>query len=145
MVACSWIRTNQQFIDTVTRKTTKLKNVKTVKHWQLLSDTFEPCTEYVLCKKKLCQETLLSIKAYCSMICGFLSPQHGASSGCGGRIGLQIRSVAASVLNKLSRRTDRGWYSRFVSGEVLTSSHRVNLWGNEVFRKASDSDLFGWW
>jgi hypothetical protein len=91
----------------------KLKKGKVVKHWQLLRDSIEPCSEYVVCKTKLCEESLLRIKAYCSMICGFLSPQHGASSCCGGRIGHQIRRVAASVLKKLSRGTDRGWYFKF--------------------------------
>jgi hypothetical protein len=91
----------------------------------------------------VCEETLLRVKAYCSMIFGSLSLERGASSDCGRYIGLQIRIVVVSVLNKLSRRTDRGWYSRFGSGEVLTTTYRVNLRGNEVFRKASDSDLPG--
>jgi len=94
-----------------------------------------------VCKNKTSVKKLLRIKAYCSVICGFLSSQHGASSGCGGRIGLQIRSVAASVLYKLSQRADRGWYSRFGSGEELATSHRVKLRCNEVFCKVSDSDL----
>jgi len=67
----------------------------------------------MLCAKQkiLCEEKLRK-KAYCSVIIGFLSSQHGASSACGEMIGLQNRSVAASVQYKLSQRADRGWYYR---------------------------------
>jgi hypothetical protein len=40
-----------------------------------------------------------------------LSPQHGASSGCGRRNGLQLWSVAANILNKQPRSNDKGWFS----------------------------------
>jgi hypothetical protein len=45
-----------------------------------------------------------------------LSPRGGrrASSGCGTRKGgLQIRRVAANILNKQSQTADKGWFSRF--------------------------------
>jgi hypothetical protein len=42
---------------------------------------------------------------------GPLSPQHGASSGCGWREVLRLRSVTANILNKQSRRADKGWSS----------------------------------
>ena len=41
----------------------------------------------------------------------FLSPQHGVSSGCGLRNGLQICRVAANILNKQLRTADKGWSS----------------------------------
>jgi hypothetical protein len=41
---------------------------------------------------------------------GPLTPQHGASSGCGWRNGLQIWTVTANTLNKQPRTTDKGWY-----------------------------------
>ena len=117
------------------------KKVKAVKHWQFLSNTIEPCIDYdVFKKKKRCEETLKDKSLLLSDMWVSVT-QHGAFSGCGGTIDVQIRSVAASVLHKLSRKTDRGWYSR--SGEVLTTSHRVNLRCNELFRKVSDSDLSG--
>jgi hypothetical protein len=40
-----------------------------------------------------------------------LSPQHGASSGCGWKEGLQIWRVAAYILNKQSRTADKEWSS----------------------------------
>jgi hypothetical protein len=43
---------------------------------------------------------------------GPLSPRHGASSGYGWREVLQLRRVAANILNKQSRTADKGWSSR---------------------------------
>jgi hypothetical protein len=38
-------------------------------------------------------------------------PQHGASSGCGWRNGLQLWRVAANILNKQPWRNDKRWSS----------------------------------
>jgi len=46
-----------------------------------------------------------------SQISGSLSPQHGASSGCGWRDGHQLRRIATNVLNKQSPTADTGWSS----------------------------------
>ena len=61
-----------------------------------------------------------------SVISGSLSPQQGASSGCGLGNGLRIWSVDANIFNKQSRTVDMGWSSSFGLGEVLTSTHRKN-------------------
>jgi hypothetical protein len=42
-----------------------------------------------------------------AMLGGSLSPQHGASSGCGWRNGLQLWRVAANILNKQLRTNDK--------------------------------------
>jgi hypothetical protein len=43
------------------------------------------------------------------MLGGSLSPQHGASSGCTWRNGLQLWKVAVNILNKQLRTNDKGW------------------------------------
>jgi hypothetical protein len=43
------------------------------------------------------------------MLRGSLSSQHGESSVCGWREGLQIWRVAANILNKLPRTAGKGW------------------------------------
>jgi hypothetical protein len=40
--------------------------------------------------------------------CVPLSPQHGASSGCGEREGLQQWRIAANMVNKQKRTNDKG-------------------------------------
>jgi hypothetical protein len=50
------------------------------------------------------------------IICGSLSPLHGASSGCGWRNGLQLWRLAANVLNKQPRTNDKGWSSSWMVG-----------------------------
>ena len=57
-----------------------------------------------------------------SVISGSLSPQHGASSGCGWRNCLQIWRVAANVLNNQSRTADKGWSSRLGVGRDVNIS-----------------------
>jgi hypothetical protein len=47
------------------------------------------------------------------------SPQHGVSSGCGWRDGLQLSRLAANILNKQSQRDNKGW----------PSSLGVRAWG----------------
>jgi hypothetical protein len=42
---------------------------------------------------------------------GSLSTQHGASSGCGWRNGLQLWRVAENILYKQSRIDNKGWSS----------------------------------
>jgi hypothetical protein len=37
--------------------------------------------------------------------------QHGASSGCGWRNGLQLWRLAMNILNKQPRTNDKGWLS----------------------------------
>jgi hypothetical protein len=56
------------------------------------------------------------------VLSGALSPRHGASSGCGWRNGLQLRRVAANILNKQSRTADKGWSSSLVVGRGANSS-----------------------
>jgi hypothetical protein len=51
----------------------------------------------------LLQIIIIIIHVGCS-----LSPQHGASSGCGWRNGLQLWRLAANILNKQSRTNDKG-------------------------------------
>jgi len=58
------------------------------------------------------------------VISGSLSPRHGSSSGCGWRNGLQIRRVAANILNKQSRTAERGGSPDRELGEVLTTPSR---------------------
>jgi hypothetical protein len=43
----------------------------------------------------ICNSRLLNL-----YVCGSLSPQHGASSGCGWRNGLRLWRVAVNILNK---------------------------------------------
>jgi hypothetical protein len=52
------------------------------------------------------------------MLGGTLSPQHGASSGCGLRNGLQLWRVAANILNKQPRKNDSGWSSSLRVGRT---------------------------
>jgi hypothetical protein len=76
----------------------------------------------------LCQPTcLLSVWRYYSLmwkslVSLSLSPQHGVSSGCGWRNGLQIWRVAASILNTQSRTADKGWSSSFGVGQCANNS-----------------------
>jgi len=56
---------------------------------------------------------------------GPLSPRHGASSGCGWREGLEIRRVAANILNKQSRTADKGGPPALGLGVGLTTPHRI--------------------
>jgi hypothetical protein len=42
---------------------------------------------------------------------GPLLLQHGMSSGCRWREGLQIQRIAANIFNKQSRTADKGWSS----------------------------------
>jgi hypothetical protein len=46
-----------------------------------------------------------------TMLGGSLSPQQGASSGCGWRNGLQLCRVAVNMLKKQPRTDDKGWSS----------------------------------
>jgi hypothetical protein len=57
-----------------------------------------------------------------SVISGSLSPQHGVSSGCGWRNGLQIWRVAANIRNKQSRTADKGWSSSLEVGRGTNNS-----------------------
>jgi hypothetical protein len=55
---------------------------------------------------------------------GFLSPRHGASSGCGKREVLRVRRVAANILNKRSRTVDKGWSSSLGVVRGADNPHR---------------------
>jgi hypothetical protein len=60
-------------------------------------------------------EIIYNVKLRAQQIC--------KSSGCGWREGLQIRRVAANVLNKQSRTADKGWpYSLGVGREAKNTS-----------------------
>jgi hypothetical protein len=56
-----------------------------------------------------------------SMLGESLSPQHGASSGCGWINGLQLWKVAANIFNKQLWTNDKGWFSSFGVGVGLTT------------------------
>jgi len=60
------------------------------------------------------------------MISGPLSPRHGASSGCGWRI-------AANILNKQSRKANKGSPLDWGLDERITVPHRktVTKWSRE--------------
>ena len=58
---------------------------------------------------------------------GSLSPRHGASSGCGWRNGLQIRRVAANILNKQSKTADKGWSTSFRFGRGVKNYSPLQL------------------
>jgi hypothetical protein len=51
-----------------------------------------------------------------------LSPQHGASNGCGWRNGLQLGRLAANILNKQPRTDNRGWSSSLGVGRGVSNS-----------------------
>jgi hypothetical protein len=57
-----------------------------------------------------------------AVLCGSLSPRHGASSGCGWRNGLQLWRVAANTLSKQSRTADKGWSSSLGVGRGANNS-----------------------
>jgi hypothetical protein len=59
-----------------------------------------------------------------TMLDGSLSPQHGASSGCGWRNGLQLWRVAANILNKQLRKTTRRGPLAWGLVVGLTTLHR---------------------
>jgi hypothetical protein len=80
---------------------------------------------------KLIHSTL-QIQIYCCKAndpcsVGPLSPQHGASSGCGWREVLQVRRVAANILNKQSLTADKGWSSSLGVGRGADNPHRKNF------------------
>jgi hypothetical protein len=56
-----------------------------------------------------------------------LSAQHGVSSGCGWRDGLQQWRVAANILNKEQRTNDKGWFSIQTVVRVLITFHRKKI------------------
>jgi len=51
-----------------------------------------------------------------------LSPWHGMSSGCRWRNGIQIRRVAANILNNQSWTADKGWCSSLEVGRGADNS-----------------------
>jgi hypothetical protein len=57
---------------------------------------------------------------------GSLSPQHGASSGCGWWNGLQLWRLAANIFNKQPRTDNKGWSSSLGLGVGLTTLHHKN-------------------
>jgi hypothetical protein len=61
-----------------------------------------------------------------AMLGGSLSPQHGASSGCGWRNDLQLWRLAANILNKQPRTNNKGWSSSLGVG-LTTLHHKNNL------------------
>jgi hypothetical protein len=79
--------------------------------------------------------TKLKVKAYlessetrwtqqfvsCPMLGGSLSPQHGASSGCGWKNSLQIWRLTANILNKQSRTDNKGWPSSLGVGRGVNN------------------------
>ena len=70
------------------------------------------------------------------MISGSLLPRHGASSGCGWRIGLQKGrggEVAANILNKHCGQPTRGGGPALGLGVVLITPHRKNVSCYEMF------------
>jgi hypothetical protein len=72
---------------------------------------------------------------------GPLSPCHGASSGSGWREGLQIRRVAAHILNKQSRTANKGWSSSLGIGRGA-NSHRHIFFVTKCFRAPLRNPIF---
>jgi hypothetical protein len=61
------------------------------------------------------------------MLGGSLSPQHGASSGCGWRNGLQLWRVSANILNKKLQTNNKRWSSSWgVEREADNTSPKEN-------------------
>jgi hypothetical protein len=54
--------------------------------------------------------------------------------------GLQIRRIAATVLNKQSRTADKGWSSSLGVGRWATTPHLKKVISYEMFQSASDLD-----
>jgi hypothetical protein len=79
------------------------------------------------CLQLCCTAMCWSRHRHFFQMCCFLSPQHGASSGCGWMNGLQIWRVTANILKKPSPTADRGWSFSLGLDEVLTTSRRKNL------------------
>jgi hypothetical protein len=81
--------------------------------------------------------TTCEIFAYCracSMLGGSLSPQHGASSGCGWRNGLQLYCLGSRD------RTTRGGPPASGLGVGLTTRHRKKEISYEKLNRASNLD-----
>jgi hypothetical protein len=70
------------------------------------------------------------------MICGSLSPQHGASSVYGYRNGPQIWRVTGNILNTQSWTADKGWSYSLGTGRGATDSSLQTLQRYETFYKA---------
>ena len=62
------------------------------------------------------------VELHLPVISGSMSARHGASSGCGWRNGLEIRRVAANMLNKQLRTADKEWSSSLVVGRGANNS-----------------------
>jgi hypothetical protein len=60
------------------------------------------------------------------MLGGSLSPQHGTSSSCGWRNGLQLWRLASNILNKQPRTYNKGWSSSLGLGVGLIALHHEN-------------------
>ena len=85
--------------------------------------------------------TFCSMKKYCiSVISKFLSPRHGASSGCGWRNGLQIWRIAGNILISSLGQPARGGPPAWGLGEVVTTLYRRNL---SMLRNSHESLLSG--
>jgi hypothetical protein len=63
------------------------------------------------------------------MLGGSLSPQYGASSGCGWRNGLQLWRLAANIANKQSKTNDKKWSSSLGGGRGANDliPYKINL------------------
>jgi hypothetical protein len=64
---------------------------------------------------------LVNMYQYLPCLVGSLSPQHGVSSGCGWRNGLQQWRLAANILNKQSRTDNKGWPSSLGVGSGVNN------------------------
>jgi hypothetical protein len=71
------------------------------------------------------------------MLGGSLVTTASASSGCGWRESVQIRRIAANILNKQSRTADNGWSSRLGVGRGA-NNHLKNVTCYEMFQGASN-------
>jgi hypothetical protein len=56
------------------------------------------------------------------MLGGSLSPQHGASSGCGWKNGLLLLRVDVNILDKQPWTNDKGWFSSVGVGHGANNS-----------------------
>jgi hypothetical protein len=81
--------------------------------------------------------TIIKLGRANTVVCGSLSPQNCASSGCDWRNGIQIRTAAANILNNQLRTANKGWSPTPHRKNVTTLRNPMSrsIWlriGNEV-------------
>jgi hypothetical protein len=77
------------------------------------------------------------------MLGGSLSPQHGASSGCGWRNGLQLCRLATSIFNKQPGTDNRGGPPAWELSVGLITPHRKKTCYEQFTQKKGYLDRRG--